>query len=129
MNIFYIIHFVLLTSANWLSFLTRLHRLLPSAHFTRSLISLLGMRNILALGQNLKVHQSSSAANNPIMHTFAQHVGHAQERTLRETLQHPDKFSSARTNSTKRVVLIQKIEGHYITGMGPLSPTPPRVTN
>ena len=100
-----------------------------SAHLTRSLTSLQGMRSLLALRPSLIVQQLSSAANNPIMHTFAQHVGHAQERTLRETLQHPDKFSSARTNSTKRVVLIQKIEGHYITGMGLLSPTPPRVTN
>ena len=110
-----------------------------SAHFTRSLTSLQGMRSLLALIQNLIVQQSNSAANNPIIHTFAQPVDRAQERTLQATLQHPDKFSSVRLNlswtkipakhPTKRVVLIQKIEGHYITEMGLLSPTPPRVTN
>jgi hypothetical protein len=72
------------------------------------------------------------------MHTFAQHVDRAQERTLQATLQRPDKFLSVRLNlrfkvptkhPTKRVVLIQKIEGRYITEMGLLSPTPPRVTN
>jgi hypothetical protein len=77
------------------------------------------MRRLLALRPNLIVHQLSSVANNPIMHTFVQPVGRALGRILQATLQHPDKFSSARTNSTKRVVLIQKIEGLYITGMGP----------
>jgi hypothetical protein len=45
-------------------------------------------------------------------------VGHAQERTLQEILQHQDKFSSARTNSMKRVVLTSIMEGGLIiTGM------------
>ena len=93
-------------------------------HLTRSLISLLVLRSILALRQNLEATtQSNSAANNPITRTFAQHVGHAQDRTLQEILQHQDKFSSARTHSMKHVALTKIMEGGLsITGMEPQLP-------
>ena len=58
------------------------------------------------------------------MLTFAQHVGHAQERTLQATLQHQDRFSSVRTNSMKHVVLTKIMEGGlFITGMEPQLPS------
>ena len=77
------------------------------------------MRKLLALSQNLGVTtQSNSAANNPIMRTFAQPVGHALGRTLPVTLLRRGSFSFARTASMKRVARTRTVEEDFIiTGM------------